>query len=105
MKSKKLFLSIEKAGSSLTGVDLRSVLEGFPELLIPSQRMSANLMFQIVVHLLTRAWPLTDKVDVTDIGSNAAQAVRQFVKICLKVEPAKLVGLWQLVEMVSIKRC
>ena len=62
-------------------------------------------MFQIVVHLLTRAWPLTDKVDVTDIGSNAAQAVRQFVKICLKVEPAKLVGLWQLVEMVSIKRC
>jgi hypothetical protein len=87
---KKLFLSIEKAGSSLTGVELRSVLEGFPELLIPSQRMSANLMLQIAVHLLTRALPLTDKIDVTDTGTDAAQAVRQFIKICLKLNPADL---------------
>ena len=71
---KKLFLSIEKAGSSLTGVELRSVLEGFPELLSPSQRMSANLMLQIAIHLLTRAVPLTDKIDVTDTGTDAAQS-------------------------------
>ena len=87
---KKLFLSIEKAGSSLTGVELRSVLEGFPELLIPSQRMSANLMLQIAIHLLTRAVPLTDMIDVTDTGTDAAQAVRQFIKICLKLEPKAL---------------
>ena len=87
---KKLFLSIEKAGSSLTGVELRSVLEGFPELLIPSQRMSANLMLQIAIHLLTRAVPLTDKIDVTDTGTDAAQAVRQFIKICLKLQPEAL---------------
>ena len=86
-----LCLSIEKAGSSLTGVELRSVLEGFPELLIRSQRMSAIFMLQINVHLLTRALPRTDKIDVTDTDTDATQAVRQFIKICLKLKPVDLV--------------
>ena len=65
-------------------------MENFPEKLVPSQRMSANLVIQLAVHLLTRSIPISDSVDVSGTGTDTAQAVRQFLKIVLKLNPQQM---------------
>ena len=87
---KKLFYTFEKSGKDLKGLQLRSVMENFPEKLVPSQRLSANLVIQLAVHLLIRSIPILDSVDVSGTGTDTAQAVRQFLKIILKPNPQQM---------------